>query len=82
MKKLNHPNVIRLHEVLDSDEFDNVYLVMDYAAGGQVVEWDEEKGRFYLLGKYESVEKVPESELRKIFRQSLKALNYRIVFFS
>ena len=77
MKKLNHPNVIRLHEVLDDDEFDKVYLVMDYAAGGQVVEWDEEKGEFYLKERYKNDPQVPDGDLKKLFRQSLKALNYR-----
>ena len=34
MKLLNHPNVIRLYEVIDSEIF--LFLVMEYAAGGEV----------------------------------------------
>ena len=30
-KMLNHPNIIRLHEIIDDGEDDKVYLIMDYA---------------------------------------------------
>ena len=34
MKKLNHPNVIRLHEVINDADDDKIFLVLDYAEKG------------------------------------------------
>ena len=29
MKLVDHPNILRLHEVLDDDETGNIYIVLD-----------------------------------------------------
>ena len=34
LKKLKHPNVAQLHEVIDDPDEDRVYLVLEHAAGG------------------------------------------------
>jgi [calcium/calmodulin-dependent protein kinase] kinase len=34
MKKLNHPNIITLYEVIDDPEVDKLYLVIELAEGG------------------------------------------------
>ena len=47
MKKLDHQNVIRLHEVINDAADDKIYLILDYAEKGQFIEWDEEKEKFY-----------------------------------
>ena len=36
MKKLDHPNVVKLVEVLDDPEDDNLYMVFEYLEGGEV----------------------------------------------
>lgn len=33
-KTLNHPNIIRLHEIIDDCDDDKVYLIMEYAEQG------------------------------------------------
>jgi hypothetical protein len=54
MKKLDHPNVVELHEVIDDEEGDKLYmgnkyilylfvLVMDVAMHGEVMKWDVKK---------------------------------------
>ena len=51
MKKLQHPNLVRLHEVIDDDENDKLYmgnyssllmsiLVMDYCELGELLVWN------------------------------------------
>ena len=30
MKKLDHPYLVRLHEVMDDEENEKLYMVMDY----------------------------------------------------
>eukprot|EP01116_Phalansterium_solitarium_P011214 TRINITY_DN2682_c0_g1_i1.p1 TRINITY_DN2682_c0_g1~~TRINITY_DN2682_c0_g1_i1.p1 ORF type:complete len:1512 (-),score=430.95 TRINITY_DN2682_c0_g1_i1:308-4843(-) len=37
MKKLDHPNVIRLYEVLDDPETDRMYMVLEWAERGEVL---------------------------------------------
>lgn len=34
MKKLNHENVIKLYEVIETTDGDKIYMVIDYAEGG------------------------------------------------
>ncbi|KAJ3327523.1 hypothetical protein HDU76_011645, partial [Blyttiomyces sp. JEL0837] len=36
LKKVNHPNVVGLHEVIDDPQAEKIYLVLEYMAGGEV----------------------------------------------
>ncbi|KAJ3064671.1 hypothetical protein HDU98_011943, partial [Podochytrium sp. JEL0797] len=38
LKKINHPNVVGLREVIDDPEAEKMYLVLEYMAGGEL-EW-------------------------------------------
>lgn len=51
MKKLQHANLVRLHEVIDDDENDKLYMgkiaafcsliiVMDYCINGEMLTWN------------------------------------------
>ena len=43
MKKLDHPNVVKLVEVLDDPEQDNLYMVFELLKGGEILEVPTEK---------------------------------------
>ncbi|KAL8158796.1 hypothetical protein V2J09_000333 [Rumex salicifolius] len=62
MKLLNHPNIVRIHEVLASKT--KIYIVMEYVAGGQ------------LSDKLSYAEKLSEDEARKLFQQLIDAVEY------
>ena len=47
MKKLNHDNLVLLHEVIDDEEDDSMFMVLEYVQGGCVLDWDEESRTFY-----------------------------------
>ena len=61
-KKLNHPNVIHMFEVLRSVNY--LYIVMEYAAGGDLYSVLNTKGR------------LTEPEARHYFRQLIEGLEY------
>ncbi|KAJ0979228.1 hypothetical protein J5N97_014702 [Dioscorea zingiberensis] len=62
MRRLRHPNVVRLHEVLASRT--KIYLVLDFLRGGELFTWVAARGRF------------PEDTSRRYFRQLVSALGY------
>ncbi|CAL8083509.1 unnamed protein product [Calicophoron daubneyi] len=62
MKMLNHPNIVRLYEVIESER--HVYLVMEYAPNGEVFDYLVTNG------------KMKEKEARAKFRQLVSAVEY------
>ena len=63
MKKLNHPNIIKLHEVFFDSENKNVYLVLDYYKRGDLFN--------FLKGK-----PLKEKYAKKYMRQLASGLKY------
>jgi len=60
--KLDHPNVIKLHETFETS--DKVFMVFEYAEGGELFQRIVSQGR------------LSEQEARKIFRQIVAAVDY------
>jgi len=46
MKKLEHPNIIKLQEVIDDPQQDKLYLVMPLAEYGECMQWEPEQEAF------------------------------------
>ena len=38
MKKINHPNLIKLNEVIDDEEMDKLYMIIDFAQKGPILD--------------------------------------------
>ena len=45
-KQLNHPRIANLHEIIDDEEEEKLYLFMDYCEIGDIAEWDSKKQQF------------------------------------
>lgn len=66
MKKLHHPNIARLVDVVDDEESRTIYVVSEFLPGGSLEE--------YRAAKPGGV--LPLGELRVLLRQVACALNY------
>jgi [calcium/calmodulin-dependent protein kinase] kinase len=67
MKKLNHPNLVQLIEVLDDPEEDTLYMVMEMCKKGVVMK----------VGLGESATPYPEETCRYWFRDLILGIEYR-----
>lgn len=74
LKTLNHPNVIKLYEVIDDDPGDKLYLVMDYAERGQIMEYDMATKKF--KPKSEDKHLFNEQEIQGLAKDLILALEY------
>jgi len=64
MKKLDHPNIVKLYDVLEDDT--KIMLALEYVSGGSL--------RDYLRKR--SNKKISESEAKVHFGQIINAIKY------
>ncbi|KAJ3021187.1 Serine/threonine-protein kinase par-1 [Thoreauomyces humboldtii] len=62
LMRLDHPNVIRLYQVMETEE--ECFVVMEYAQGGELIEYIAARGH------------LSEKEARKYFRQIVSAMDH------
>jgi len=88
MKKLVHPNVLRLYEVLDDPNVNKMYLVLEYMKNGDLItllERERKDGKSTNSGretedkkesKNKTMHPLPEGEVWNIFRQVAAGIRY------
>jgi [calcium/calmodulin-dependent protein kinase] kinase len=64
MKKLDHPNVLRLFEIIDNPQESKLYLITEFVKNCS------------LANRLKSKPKLSEEQMRKIFRQLITAVEY------
>lgn len=65
-KKVNHPNVVRMKEIIDDPDSSKLFMILEYCEGGEL-QWKDEQSRPTLNLQ----------EIRQIFRDTLSGLEYR-----
>jgi [calcium/calmodulin-dependent protein kinase] kinase len=68
MKKLNHPNLVSLIEVLDDPEEDSLYMVMEMCKKGVVMQ----------VGLEERADPYSEEQCWNWFRDMILGIEYRM----
>ncbi len=68
LKKCDHPNVVRLREVIDDPSSAKIYLVLEYLAGGEV-KWQDESHE-------PALPLLNEAKIRPIFRDLVCGVSY------
>lgn len=68
MKKLNHPNLVQLIEVLDDPEEDSLYMVMDMC----------KKGVIMSVGLDKCADPYSDESCRYWFRDLVLGIEYRM----
>lgn len=80
MQRLQHPNVVQLHEVLhDTREklyLSTDYIVIDYCGKGPVLQWQQREQRFTHTIDGLAADWIDEDYLRDIFRQLVAGVQY------
>ncbi|EGG16965.1 putative protein serine/threonine kinase [Cavenderia fasciculata] len=64
MKLMDHPNIVRLLDVVEKKEDKMSFLVVEYVSGGELFD--------YIVAR----EFIKEKEARKFFRQMISAIEY------
>ncbi|WWD15949.1 hypothetical protein CI109_100373 [Kwoniella shandongensis] len=67
-KKVNHPNVVRMKEIIDDPESSKLYMVLEWCENGEIRWKEDEGGPALTIG-----------ETRRIFRDTLLGLEYWII---
>lgn len=73
MKRLSHPNIIQVYEIIDDPENEKLYMVMDYCSKGPIMDWRPASREFFFPWTNSDIN---QSQLRSFIRQMTEGLIY------
>ncbi|CAI2374789.1 unnamed protein product [Moneuplotes crassus] len=73
IKILDHPNIVKLHEILIGEDEEKLYLILDNCEKGEIMKWDADT-RLYTPCNGE--EYFSEKEIRAILVDTIEGLKY------
>ena len=73
MKRLSHPNIIQISEIIDDPENEKLYMVMDYCSKGPIMDWRPTSREFFFPWTNQD---ISQSQLRTFIRQMTEGLIY------
>jgi [calcium/calmodulin-dependent protein kinase] kinase len=81
LKKLRHKNIIKLVEIMNDLDTGKMYIVMEFAGKGPIMNFDESTGEFTINDHYINKNKsdpnnFSEDEIKDLLRDLLSGLNY------
>lgn len=69
MRTLDHPNIIKLYEALYNEEYERLYLILEYCEKGSLLG--------FIKSKEAEVDTWPSCQARKICHDMASAVYYR-----
>lgn len=78
LKRLNCENIVRLHEIMHDDEEGKIYLVMELAEKGQILDFNEETASFEVNRNFvkEGKNRYDMDQIKDFVRGIVKGLYY------
>lgn len=80
MKKLSHPSLVKLQEIIDSPADDKMFLILELIHGGQVMKWDDTCFRYRSLSTTSGV--LSMEQVRICMQNMVNGLEYCTFHFS
>jgi len=75
MQRLDHPNVVKHHQIIENESDGMVYIVMEYVPGGPSMRWNIAANKYDATFERECVG-LKELTARAYFRDALEGLEY------
>lgn len=78
LKKIEHPSIVSLQEIIHDDEKDRIYVMIEYMKNGPVVRYNSSKESFEIneYFRLQGKERYTEDDIRKILISLIFALEY------
>jgi serine/threonine protein kinase len=80
LKKTNHPNIIKLYDIIHDDDAGKIYLIIECCSKGPILDYDEFTGEFTINNNFkrEDINKLDysEEEIRDFLRGIICGLDY------
>ena len=73
---LEQKNIIKLIETIDDSRYSELYLVLEFAGKGQIIEFDTDLKRYVIQDKNYKKEFLDEDKILNILRGTISGLNY------
>ena len=76
LKKINHQNIVRLHEIIQDDTKDKVYLILDYCNRGTLLSLNDDDNTFIVNPNITKNTFYTEDQIRDMTRDIVMAIDY------
>ena len=73
---LEQKNIIKLIEAIDDPRYSELYLVLEFAANGQIIDFNKELEKYVIQDKNNKNEYLYEDKILDILRGTISGLNY------
>ena len=78
LKEIRHENIIKLYEIINFEEAGKIYLVMEYASKGSIMDFNDKTGKFRINHNISNKNEYTEEQIRRFINDIASGLEYCI----